>query len=32
MKLQQNSLLALNRILQPDADPFQLLHIAQFSL
>lgn len=27
-----NSLLALNRTLQPDADPYQLLHIAQFSL
>lgn len=27
-----NSLLALNRTLQPDADPFQLLHIAQYSL
>ena len=27
-----NTLLALNRILHPDADPDQLLHIAQFSL
>ena len=27
-----NSLLALNRTLQPDADPFQLLHIAQYGL
>jgi hypothetical protein len=27
-----NSLLALNRTLQPDTDPYHLLHIAQFSL
>ena len=27
-----NSRLALSRTLQPDADPYQLLHIAQFSL
>jgi hypothetical protein len=27
-----NSLLAINRLLQPDASPFDLLHLAQFSL
>lgn len=27
-----NTLLAINRLLQPDASPYQLLHLAQFSL
>ncbi len=27
-----NALLGINRTLQPDADPYDLLHIAQYAL